>query len=487
MGTARSGIGWLLANILRLVVAWGATAYFTRALSSPQAVLGQFAFFETIVSFGLLLSAAGTTSAVNKRVSSTEVSAIRNRAVGAGLAIVAGRLGIVLLILISSLPLFINLFSGGITIGILTAALVSILAVQGFLNSTLKGLSNVGRVGVVGFIDSLGRATSQIIFVSFGLGLLGLAGGAVIGTGLATIFALYLLMGKVGLSKPTRDEISWTYSYTKSNAISGIATKFYDNIDIVLIKSMIGDSATGVYSVGFRFGLPIKIISGAVSSAMFPSVSKQDGQNNNKQVSTLISDGLLYATIIALPATVGMAVIAKPLIVTFYTEAFADSAIIAAVAVSIQIPDGFRSVLSTALDAIDRPDIPARGGIILVMVNAVLDFILIPIIGPAGAIVASFIGITIATCYLAYHAYGALKLTLTDLPVREFGAEICSALLMGGSVLWLREWLAVGNILLIMITVPVGITVYFGMLLILSSGIRDRLLGILADLQPGSL
>jgi hypothetical protein len=113
-----------------------------------------------------------------------------------------------------------------------------------------------------------------------------------------------------------------------------------------------------------------------------------------------------------------------------------------------------------------------------------LDLLLVPTVGALGAIIASFIGISASTGYLAYHAYNALNLTIRDLPFREFGSEVASAVVMGGIVFWLRESLAVSNIWLLAIAVPTGVVVYFGMLLTISSGIRQRVLGVLNDVVP---
>lgn len=484
MSAARSGIGWMIANVGALGVAWAATAYFTRALTSPQATLGQFAVFETIVSFGLLISMGGTSASITKYLSGTSIAAVRNRFFAAGLAIGTGRLAFVLLVTLLSLPLYVDLFADGTTIGLLAAGLVAMLTIQRLAHSALKGLSYVGRVGFFALIDALSRAAAQIALVFAGFGLVGLTGGALIGTSIATLVALGFLTGRIGLAQPTRDEIIAVLRFTKDTATSGIATKFYDNIDIIVIRWFIGDEATGMYSIGYRFALPIQVVSGAIGNTMFPEVSKESSKANRKRVVELVSDGLVYATIIALPATVGVAILAQPLITTLYTGAFTNSAIIAAVAVAIQIPDGFRSVLTTGLNAIDRPDLPARAGVVLITVNAILDLLLVPTAGPLGAIVASFIGVSASTGYLAYHTYNALSLTFMNLPFQEFGSEVASALVMGGIVFWMRESLAVSNIWLLTITVPTGVVVYFGMLLSISSGIRQRVLGVLNDIVP---
>jgi O-antigen/teichoic acid export membrane protein len=72
MGIARSGIGWMIARFGALGVTWLASLYFTRALVDPQAALGTYYAFETIVSFLVLLANGGLNGAIIKRVSEGE-------------------------------------------------------------------------------------------------------------------------------------------------------------------------------------------------------------------------------------------------------------------------------------------------------------------------------------------------------------------------------------------------------------------------------
>jgi O-antigen/teichoic acid export membrane protein len=275
--------------------------------------------------------------------------------------------------------------------------------------------------------------------------------------------------------------------YTRDSFISGIAMRFYDNIDILTIRYFLDDAAVGVYGIGFRFALPVQVVSGAIADAMLPEVSSEAAEDNDHQVTSLVTDAFVYAPIIALPATVGVAILAEPLVVTAFSGAFADSALIAVVAIGIQIPAGFRSVFSSALNAVDRPDVPARAGFTVIVANLLLDVILVPTIGPLGAVIASLAAIGIATIYLGYHVFSIFDLAITDLPLREFGIEIAAALFMGGAVYGLQEMLSLPNIPLLAITITTGAGVYFAAIMILSESIRQRLLGIADDVLPVDL
>lgn len=487
MSAARSGIGWLVAKLVGLGASWFAAAYFARALTDPQATLGQFYLFETIVSLSMLAISAGTGGAITQRLSSTMDQRTRNRYLGAGIVVLAVRFGVVVVVMLAALPLYERLFDRGILVGVFVIILVFALQIKTVGGSVLSGQSRVGRSGAVGLVDTAVQAFAQALFVFLGAGLIGLIGGAVVGSVVASVFGLIVVKRSIGIARPRGEEIRSVLRYTKDSFMSGVATKFYDNVDILAIRYFLDERAVGVYGIGFRFALPVQIASGAISDAMLPEVSKEVAGGNEERVTELISDALVYATIIALPATVGGAILARPLVVTAFTGAFVDSALIAVVGIAIQIPAGFRSVFTSALNAADRPDVPARAGFILIVVNLVLDLLLIPVVGAFGAILASFVAISLVTIYLGYHVFSIFELTLPDLPLREFGAEVAASLLMGGVVYGLREGLGLPNIPLLAVAIPTGAIVYFSTLVGVSGGIRRRLLGIASDVLPFDL
>jgi O-antigen/teichoic acid export membrane protein len=486
MGIARSGIGWFIAKVLALSSSWAASIYFARALSNPAATLGQFYVFETVISFFMLAASSGINGAIGKRVSEREES---EAYVVAGVALSGITIVAATVLVALASPLLISYFGYG-GLGVLfVIGMLWALQVRNTASAILEGYSLVGRSGGIGLFDTASRVVLQVGFVSLGFGLFGLMGGAFAGASLASVIATILLV--LGVPLPSRSEIRGLFdrqymfnlvSYAKYQVLSGFATKFYDNIDIIVITTFIGSSATGVYGIGFRFSLMLSIVYGAVTTSSVPEISLHSSNDNMARVETILTDAIIFATLLAIPATVGMFVIAEPLIVTVYTPEFRDAATIATIAIGIQIPNGLRSVFSSTMNAVDRPDITFRAGIILIAVNGVLDLLLVPTIGIVGAVIASLIGICLAALYLGYHLFRELELPFTVLPVRAVLAETGAALLMGVVVWRLKETISMPVIQLLILLILIGTVTYFIILLTISSGIRSRIFGIVSDI-----
>lgn len=486
MGIARSGIGWFVAKVVALGSSWVAAMYFARALANPTMTLGQFYMFETIVSFAMLGSNAGINGTITKRVSegSNQKSYVATGVVLSGVLTVA----VTVLIALAS-PLLVDYFGYG-GLGVLfVVGMLWALQVRNVASSILEGHSLVGRSGGIGLFDTASRVLFQVVFVFLGYGLFGLLGGALAGASLASLGAMIILLMGVPLPDPnefrelvTQKKIKNMVSYAKYVFLSGFSTKFYDNVDILVITAFLGSSATGVYGIGFRFSLLLSIFSGAITTSSLPEVSYHASEDNTDRVEEILTDAVMFSTLLAIPATIGMFVIAEPLIVTAFTPAFRDAALIATIAVGIQVPDALKSVFTSAMNAVDRPDVTFRSGVLLMIINGFLDLLLVPTIGIKGAVIASLLGVTVAAIYLGYHLLKELDLTLSDFPIYPVLAEIVAAAVMGSVVWWLRETLALPRIHLLAILISVGVGVYFAVLLTISRGVRERITGIVMDI-----
>jgi O-antigen/teichoic acid export membrane protein len=289
------------------------------------------------------------------------------------------------------------------------------------------------------------------------------------------------------MKRPGLEHVRELIDYAKTIGVAGFTTKWYNNIDILIITAFLGSSATGIYGIGFRFSLILTMVSGAIGTSSFPELSRHVAAGDISRVHEILEDAVIFSTFLAFPAFAGMAVIAEPLIVTFYTEAFADAALIAVVAIGIQIPDGVRSVFNKTVQAIDRPGFSLRAGLILIVTNTAVDLALVPTIGPIGAVLGSFAGITLATFYLGWRLLSELDLTLSVLPFRQLAEEGIAATVMAGIVFLARQELHLPVLPELIVLISLGIVLYFGLILAISPSIRRRLDGIGRDVIPFGL
>mgnify|MGYP000050096229 CR=1 FL=1 len=481
MDTARSGIGWLIAQMGALAVAWIASIYFARTLPDPQTSLGTFYAFETVVTFLVLLGNGGLNEAIVKRVSEGRDP---EQFATAGLLLSISLVVTVSAGILLSSQLLINFFNfGGISVLVIIVTVIS-YQMRDTLGALLASKFQVGRSGAINFANSVGQVAVQVSLVSIGFGAIGLMIGYMAGAVFASLIAICLVSNRFNIASPTKHHIYSLVRFARYSFLNNFVQKFYDNIDIIIITILLGTSSTGVYGIGFRFSLLVMVIYSAITRSVAPEISRLDMEGNNERIRELLNDSIVLGLFFGIPALAGFGVLAQPIIVTFYTEEFASAAVIAFGAVATRIPEGLRSTASAVLSGMDRPDITFRGGAILMITNLVLDLILVPTIGIKGAVVASFAGMSLQLLYLTYYLFSILDLSYVDLPGREVLAEVLAALVMAGVVYAVRARLPGMSAALLVGLVLLGVITYFTVIIGISGGVRRRVFGIARTVIP---
>lgn len=477
MGIARSGIGWVVAKLGTLSLSFLSVVIFTRILENPTETLGTFQVFEMIASFTVLAAGLGVSQSIVKRVSEgKEVQ----RVLGAGLTLLVPAITAVSIILYFGREQIASIF--GIPEALVVAAIVISWALQGrnFVVSSLNGFSRVGRSGAVELIDIFVRTVAQIVLVFIGFELLGLVGGAIVGTTIAFFVGLTMLPKRP--RRPTRFERQRLLSFAKFSILREFASKAYRNVDTAIISLMVGNSAVSVYNVPFRIALVIEVFSSGVSTSSLPEISRHSAEGNHERVQEILTDAIVFSNIVAIPATVGMYLLAEQIIVTLFTTAFVSGSTVAILAVAIEVPSGFRGVFANAIDGMDRPDLTVRSDLLLVATNLLLDVLLVPAIGIEGAAIASLVGITLSACYLGYVFVSKLGIPLSVIEVRPLTMEVIASGVMGVVVYILRETMVLPQLWKLLLLVAVGVVTYSVTLLLISPAIRRRSWGIFRDL-----
>jgi O-antigen/teichoic acid export membrane protein len=129
----------------------------------------------------------------------------------------------------------------------------------------------------------------------------------------------------------------------------------------------------------------------------------------------------------------------------------------------------------TVLNAVDRPDISFRINAVLVVANVGLNIILIYAYGWYGAAIATLV----ASCLSLILSYAALSALMDGIqtPISEVFKQIFSATVMAIVIFLLKSRFS-GNIYHTIGIVFVGVVLYFGCLLYISSDIREKILSL---------
>lgn len=189
-----------------------------------------------------------------------------------------------------------------------------------------------------------------------------------------------------------------------------ISISIYTNLDKVMLGILTNDEAVGYYTSANKM---IKVIVSLVTSlgtVLLPRMSYYIENDLTKEINTLIDKSLNFILLLAIPASVGIFMLAKPIILIFtgsgYTEAITTIKILSPVILIIGLSNliGVQILLSHGKEKFTL--ISTSIGAIT---NFLLNLLLIPYLKHNGAAIATIVAEISVTITQIYFAYSYLK------------------------------------------------------------------------------
>ncbi len=449
-----------------------ATLYFARKLGAE--VLGIYALILTIINWLSYAAGPGIGGAMTKRISEGE----EQKEYFTAAALLIFSIAVVLAIGIMSTRLvsesYVDGFNQYVDLSV-SWFIVSMLFILLFFKTVFALLVAQRMVHIKGLLQPVSvtsRSTIQIGLVFAGYNLLGMLVGWMIGGILVGTLGLYWV--HIRPARPAKRHFKSILEYAKYNWLSGLESRIFNQVDILLLGVFVSNALVGVYSVAWTIAKFLELFSAAIKGTLFPEISHKSDQESNEAISGMVEDALAYNGLIALPGLIGGFILAERLL-RLYGPEFRQGATVLALLIFATLIYSYQSQLLNTLNAIDRPDIAFRINLVFIGLNAVLNVILIWQFGIEGAAVATAFSAVVGLG-MSYHALNRLIDFRT--PVREPLRQVFSALVMGGIVWATLEAIETTgvvshNVVIVLGLVSGGSTVYFLILLTISPRFRD--------------
>ncbi len=221
----------------------------------------------------------------------------------------------------------------------------------------------------------------------------------------------------------------------------------------------------------YLYQLPLGVFGIAIATAVFPSLSKYAAQQKWDQVVHLVGRGLRAGFIIAIPASVGLWLVAIPLVATLYQGQQFDEQATLRVGGTLQfyvlglVPYFAQHILVRAFYATHDSRTPARIAGTMVLINLTLNLILVFPLEERGLALSTAVcaaGQVVWLSVLLSSRYRSLSFFSL---LTSFLRVVIASALMGGAVL-LADYLlpieppGVRPILRLVVEVVVGMVVY---------------------------
>ena len=250
-------------------------------------------------------------------------------------------------------------------------------------------------------------------------------------------------------------------------------------IDKTLASGLIEGSISALNYASKINDMVIAVFIMAITTVIFPMLSQAFSQNNNEKVKEILGQGVNIILIITVPATIGLLILAEPMVYLFFQRnAFDELATYmtsrALIFYSVGlIGASLRLMLNRVYYSLQDTKTPMINGIIAVVINLVLNLVLIGPMAHGGLALATSISATVTTIML----FVSLRKKIGPIGLFEyllcFVKTLAASLCMGivvyliyyklGAVIGTTKIVQMG---LLLGSVVVGAAVYFGLCIV---------------------
>jgi len=230
----------------------------------------------------------------------------------------------------------------------------------------------------------------------------------------------------------------------------------YQRVDILLLSFLKGDAYVGWYNASAMLIWRSKFIAAAICGAIFPVMSRLSTKANSfDEVQKVYQHGLLILFIIALPAAIGVNMLADEVIFLIYDKNFVNSIIVLKI-MAFTIPMMYLSLhMQNALFTFSKEKLVTKMIAFYTLVNIVFNLILIPKFGCLGASISMVISQSFNFFLNIYYVRTVLKM-------RSFNVRFLK-IAISGIIMGIAMYLSIATNLFI--SILIGFLSYFVALL----------------------
>jgi O-antigen/teichoic acid export membrane protein len=306
--------------------------------------------------------------------------------------------------------------------------------------------------------------------VAIGTGIYGMIAGLNVGMLVSIVIGAFLI--DVKLCRPKREHFQSILRFSKYSFGNAIGGYLYEWVDIIVIGIFLTQEHVGIYGVCWIISAGFLLPSYSVAYSIFPRISKLSKEGSDEKISKIFQDGLVYSSVLIVPAMVGALIISKDFLGIVYGESFREGYLVLIVLMLARVFQSLQMVSERVIEGMDRPDIVFNIKVITAFVNVLGTLALVYWLGFVGAAIAT--ALTMGISFL-FNTRRVLEILEVRFPYREFSRVLISAVVMG-VVVWSINKVEIFDVTLnLILAIIAGAIVYLVVLSYTSKKIRNKI------------
>lgn len=244
--------------------------------------------------------------------------------------------------------------------------------------------------------------------------------------------------------------------------MAALVAILYMQVDVLIISSLVDEQAVGWYSAADRLFGTSMFFSIVFITAIFPALARLQ-TTDQQALGRLMRRSFDLVLLISMPIGLGIMVVAQPLVVLLFGQAFAPSGLILTVLGVVLIFTYINTLMGRFLIATDRQNSWVVLMLIATLLTVPLDLVFVPwcqqhfangALGGAFSYVVTELGMVLVGLFLLPRGLLAWS------NLRTFLLVALAGMAMVGTTWWLRD-------MFLAIPIVVGAITYIGMVLLL--------------------
>ena len=444
----RQSIISVIWQITHTFIGFLSTIYFAHSVGAS--ILGGYFLFLAYLSIINLATDGGFGQAAIKRISEGEE---QNEVFTAAIILRSFFTILVIIVLLIFHSYFVDLNNAGIFSWFLLAIIVSLLF--GTISSSMQGCGKIGIQSTGLFINNISRIIIQVIAVFLGFGILGLAGGFVVGLIVGSIVQLRFFDLRLASFRWRHLKSLSTFSLWIFLISSGMIV--FSTADTIMIGYFLNNANVGVYRVVLQFTSMAAFTNLALRATLYPRVSHWAKINKIDLIEKSLTHAFTYSLILAIPMFMGGFLLGDKLLYFFYGGEFVEGYQTMVTLFIVQIVNIFYYLSTTYLMSMGHLRELFKITILAVIANIALNAVLISIWGILGAAVATFVTMGINTILVLRVLSKIIKIKIE----RESLLNILKASFAMSCIVGIyRIFLPINNVWMALIPVALGGAAY---------------------------
>lgn len=448
-----------MSQIILTAFGFISTMYFAHTIGAS--VLGQYYLFVSYFTICSMITDFGLAGAAIKRISEGED---KNAYFSTFFTLRTGIIIITILIIFLFYKYWHNFQEEYLALYLIIALFISIF--DGALLAALQGCGKIGIQATSNLINNIVRIITQITAIYIGFRFNGLAFGYILG-----IFTGVLLQFKyfdLRLTTFTKNHVKNLLSFSFWSFLIASGILVFSTSDTIMIGYYLTNSDVGVYRVALQITTVAGFTAVALRSTLWPRINRWNKIQQMDLIEKSLSKAITYSLILALPMLVGAIMLGDKILYYFYGNEFVNGYSSLIILLLVQIINIFFYIGTTYLTAFEIMKDLFKITLFAMVANILLNALLIPLIGIAGAALATLITMTM-------NAILALKLLSNKIEIKlEFKSIknlIISTLIMGTVITIYRYIIPINSIFTTLLPIFIGFLIYITCIYILDENI----------------